>query len=461
MVCLSPEEIADYLEGRLSDVRSDDVEEHLSSCDRCEVVARDLEGSADSIVQHLRLSPAATDASAADEGWNSCLQSLRALPERMAGPSELAEGVSLDQAIRPESVYHYRLGRQLGRGGMGVVYESWHPQLHRPVAIKILSASRTADAASIARFQREMRAAGGLDHPGIVRAVDAGIWQGTYYLVMEYIDGVDLSRLARRTGPMSPADACAMIAEAAEAVQFAHENQVIHRDIKPSNLILTREGSVKILDFGLARLEHAGLASNDATTAGRLIGTLDYLAPEQAAGAQPLDARSDIYGLGATLFRLLAGSPPHGSSQNRPILQYLQELTHDDAIDIQNYRNDLPSELCQLIAKLLSRDPERRPPTAASVAEALRTFAEGAQLTDSCGAVHRGGPQRRRLRRGNGIDIDNDVSSRTRSARAKGAHQPRSGVPNKNGQRLGCCYRYPFPGAGRWICRRHSVAADR
>lgn len=263
---------------------------------------------------------------------------------------------------------------------MGVVYKSWHPQLHRPVAIKILSASRATDAPSIARFQREMRAAGGLDHRGIVRAVDAGVWQGTYYLVMEYIDGIDLSRLVQRSGPLNAADACEVIVQAAESLQFAHENQVIHRDIKPSNLILSRDGTVKILDFGLARLEQNGLASHDATTAGRLIGTLDYLAPEQAEGIESIDARSDIYGLGATLYRLLAGRPPHGSSQNRPILQYLQELTQNDPKPIETFRSDLPTQLCEIASQLLARDPKDRPATANQVAELLRPFAADSQL---------------------------------------------------------------------------------
>ncbi len=378
MVCLTPEEISDYLQGRLPDEQCDIVEQHLSHCENCEAIVRQVDPSGDSLIRHLRLTP---DPPIADRSWQRCLETLRQLPERADPPVAPAAGISLEQALRPDSVYHYQLGQQLGRGGMGVVYRSWHPQLHRPVAIKILSASRATDAPSIARFQREMRAAGGLDHPGIVRAVDAGIWQGTYYLVMEFIDGIDLSRLVHRSGPLAAADACALMLQAADALQFAHEHQVIHRDIKPSNLILARDGTVKILDFGLARFEHGGLTSHEATTAGRLVGTLDYLAPEQAAGVQPIDARSDVYGLGATLFRLLAGRPPHGSSQNRPILQYLQELTHEDPLAIETYRGDLPEELCQLIANMLSRDPELRPPTAGCVAESLRPLAEGSQLT--------------------------------------------------------------------------------
>ena len=377
MVCLTPEEISDYLQGRLPEAQCDTVEEHLSECESCDATAQQLDRPDDSLLRHLRLSP---DPPVANEQWESCLDSLRSMPELIGQKAPSAGQVSLEKTLRPDSVYHYQLGRQLGRGGMGIVYQSWHPQLHRPVAIKILSAARATDKSSITRFQREMRAAGGLDHPGIVRAVDAGVWQGTYYLVMEFIDGVDLSRLVHRSGPLAVSDACAIVVQAAKALQFAHEHQVIHRDIKPSNLILTRDGEVKILDFGLARLEHGGLTNHDATTAGRLVGTLDYLAPEQAGGKDPIDARTDVYGLGATLFRLLTGRPPHGSSQNRPVLQYLQELTSDDPASAETYRADLAPKLVKIISQILSRDPEKRPPTAEQVAMLLSPFAEGAAL---------------------------------------------------------------------------------
>lgn len=386
MVCLTSDEITDYLQGRLPEEESLSVEEHLSGCDQCEESVRSLDASGDSLIRHLRLSRNPPNE---DGDWENCLDSLRELPDRVSdartddGPRE-SDGVPLEQMLRPESVYHYQLEQQLGRGGMGVVYRSWHPQLHRAVAIKILSASRSADAASISRFQREMRAAGGLDHQGIVRAVDAGVWQGTYFLVMELIDGVDLARIVHRCGPLSVADGCAMIVQAAEAVQFAHEKQIIHRDIKPSNLMLTREGVVKILDFGLARLEHGGLTSHDATTAGRLIGTLDYLAPEQAAGSGPVDSRSDVYGLGATLFRLLAGQAPHGSSQNRPILQFLQELVNEATPPLDHYREDLPKELCSIVSATLARDPSQRPASAGQLAELLRPWADGSQLSRLC-----------------------------------------------------------------------------
>lgn len=374
MICLTREEIADYVQGRLPEPESESAESHLENCPKCQQTAEQLDAHSDSLLRHLKVAPEPAPSS---DTWRACLANLRDLPSQGDAVQEPAP--SMHEVLRPTEVYHYRLEQPLGQGGMGVVYRSWHPQLHRPVAIKILNASRSADEASIARFQREMRAAGGLDHPGIVRAVDAGYWKGTYYLVMELIDGVDLSRLARHLGPLDVRDACEIIALAADAVEFAHQHQIIHRDLKPSNLMLATDGSVRVLDFGLARFQSSGFGA-DATTAGRLVGTLDYLSPEQASGDGQLDARSDLYALGATLFRLLAGRPPHGSSKNRPVLQHLQTVATCEAPRLTEIRSDLPEELVELVANMLATDPDARPKTAAEVAKSLRAFSNDADL---------------------------------------------------------------------------------
>ncbi|MDP6466811.1 MAG: protein kinase, partial [Pirellulaceae bacterium] len=344
--CLTPVQLQAYLQGSLPEAASDEIENHLQSCDRCSDSASQLESNDDSLIRHLRLQPDLTEAESADDPqWVACMERLRQLPTSGGDATNVASASTLQERIEPTSVYHYRLDGVLGRGGMGIVYRGWHPQLHRAVAIKVLSASRTDDSASVARFQREMRAAGSLDHPAIVRALDAGVWHGTYYLVMEQVDGIDLSKLVRIQGPLGAGDACALIVQAADALQYAHEHQVIHRDIKPSNLMLGRDGQLKILDFGLARLEHAGMASHAATSAGRLIGTLDFLAPEQVGGDQQIDGRADVYGLGATLFKLLTGEAPHGSSAQRPILDHLQRLTGQAAAPLDQFRHDLPADL--------------------------------------------------------------------------------------------------------------------
>lgn len=381
VICPTENEIADYLNGVSDDPIESRIEEHLVQCAECEERAIRLDASGDSLLRHLKLRP---NQPPSDEKWLAFQTQLKDIPSRIQQSSPPSDAVSLKSALAPESLYHYQLGKQLGRGGMGVVYESWHPQLHRKVAIKILSAARAADTASIARFQREMRAAGNLDHPGIVRAVDAGVWQGTYYLVMEHVDGIDLSHLIQKFGPLNAAESIEVIYQAALALQHAHDNQVIHRDIKPSNLMLARDGTIKILDFGLARLEHSGLTNQDTTTAGRLVGTLDYLAPEQATGGTPIDARADIYGLGATLFKLLTGQPPHGPSRDQPIFQHLQRLTNSEPNKISEFRADVPPELQSFAEEMLRRTPDQRPSSAGLVATSLLDMSS---RTDLAGLV--------------------------------------------------------------------------
>lgn len=362
-----------YLRGLLSDSASESFERHLQECARCESCLGSLEESGDWLTRHLTLAP---EHSVVDARWQGCMDRLREIPAQ----EHSAPQPAVADSLQPQRVYHYELGRRIGRGGMGVVYRSHHPQLHRPVAIKLLSATRATEASAVGRFQREMRAAGGLDHPGIVRALDAGVWDGTYYFVMEYIDGIDLSRLVHRCGPLAVADACAVVVGAAEALQYAHEHQVLHRDIKPSNLILTRDGTVKILDFGLARVEHGDLNGHEATTMGRLIGTLDYLSPEQASGGLPIDERSDVYGLGATLYRLLTGKPPHGLSSSVPLISFLKRLTEDEAPPVSDARTDIDQPFADMIAKLVARRCEDRPRSAGEVAELLSPYCSGSNL---------------------------------------------------------------------------------
>ncbi len=198
---------------------------------------------------------------------------------------------------------------------MGTVYLALHEPLRKRVAIKLLSTRPFRNDEYTSRFQREIRAAGALDHPSIISATDAGQVGSIHYLVMEYIDGMDLSRLTRLTGPLSIADACSMMASVALGLSHAHMAGIVHRDIKPSNLMLSRTGQVKILDFGLAQTSMWDEAAAELTTVGQLMGTIDYMAPEQAERAESVDYRADLYSLGATLFKLLCGRAPLAATQ--------------------------------------------------------------------------------------------------------------------------------------------------
>jgi serine/threonine protein kinase len=189
----------------------------------------------------------------------------------------------------------YQLADKLGEGGMGAVYKALHTKLRRTVALKVLPKDRLGDPQAVARFEREMAAVGALDHPNIVRAMDAREVEGTRFLVMEFVEGVDLNAVCRACHPVPVADACEIIRQAALALQHAHEHSLVHRDVKPSNLMITADGVVKLLDLGLARFEEDQAVGEEVTGTGQVMGTIDYMAPEQVADARSVDfARMSI-----------------------------------------------------------------------------------------------------------------------------------------------------------------------
>jgi len=216
---------------------------------------------------------------------------------------------------------NYIILDKIGAGGMGMVFKARHRQLPRAVAIKVLPPAVTKDPAAVKRFEREVQAAAKLDHPNIVTALDAGEQQGIHFLVMEYVDGIDLARRVKKDGPLPVAEAVDCILQAARGLEYAHKAGVIHRDIKPGNLLLAKPSAaqqlIKILDMGLARFDGDNAPTPDTATAeltksGSILGTADYMAPEQALNTKKADHRADIYSLGCTLYYLLAGQPPYG-----------------------------------------------------------------------------------------------------------------------------------------------------
>ena len=204
-------------------------------------------------------------------------------PTPPAGPGAGARELNLEAATLAEMFPEFHFEGVISRGGFGTVYRAEHRQMKRRAAVKILSSALTRNVSAVARFEREIAAIGTLDHPGIVRAFDAGQRGGVWFLAMELVDGADFSTLSRALGPLPPADACELIRQAALALQHAHERNLIHRDVKPSNLMLTAmpDGSplVKVLDFGLAQLAHNENTGGELTLSGELLGTVDYIAP--------------------------------------------------------------------------------------------------------------------------------------------------------------------------------------
>ncbi len=266
----------------------------------------------------------------------------------------------------------YKLLERIGRGGMAMVFLCEHQVMKRLVAVKILPTAHGQDRELLGRFHREARALSQLRHPNIVGAYDVDRADKVHFLVMEYIDGGDLDLIVERGGPMAWVRAANYIRQASHGLQHAHECGLVHRDVKPGNLLLDRAGTVKLLDLGLARIFHE---STDDLTTGRdsktLLGTVDYLAPEQALNSHDVDIRADIYGLGATFYFLLTGK---GLFEDGTVAQKLSWHLHRPPHPIGDLRPDVPADLIAIIDKMLAKRPEDRHQTPEEVDQALEPW---------------------------------------------------------------------------------------
>jgi response regulator RpfG family c-di-GMP phosphodiesterase len=289
---------------------------------------------------------------------------------------------------------NYRILDWLGSGGMGVVLKAEHVHMKRPVAVKVVAADRDDNDVFVARFNGEMEALGDLHHPNIVLAFDAGELpvpdepgKVLRYLVMEYVHGVNLERYVEEHGPLPIAVACDFIRQAASGLRHAHEHGLIHRDIKPSNLLVAGgptangtaspeygHGQIKILDFGLARLVRRRFTDVHVT-----LGTIDYMAPEQARDARSADIRADVFGLGGTLYFLLSGRRPFPS--DRPAYEELLARQYETPTPLSQMRPDLPLELEAIVCQMMAVDPNDRYPTSLTLIAALDDFLEAYQAS--------------------------------------------------------------------------------
>jgi CheY-like chemotaxis protein len=265
------------------------------------------------------------------------------------------------------------LGR-LGSGGMGSVFLARHRRMKRVVALKVLAPELSQDASFVHRFQREVETIARLGHPNIVMAYDADEAEAGHFLVMEYVKGRDLASVVEKSGPMAPAEALGCILQAARGLAYAHSQGIIHRDIKPANLLYDENQSIKITDLGLARLSNpkTGTAASSITQAGGLLGTANYMPPEQAADPAAADARADIYALGCTLHYLLTGSPPYTATSLMGVL-----VKHQCA-PIPSLRAavpGLPDQVDAIFQKMLGKAPEERYQAMTEVVAALEGLA--------------------------------------------------------------------------------------
>ena len=273
----------------------------------------------------------------------------------------------------------YLLRRKLGEGGMGQVFEALDRTMHRAVALKLIHPAALANPEAVDRFLKEIRAAGALDHPNIVRALHAGQIDTTHYLVMEFAEGKDLHRLLQQAQPLPVGRVCDWVRQAALALQHVADCGMVHRDVKPSNLLLTTRGVVKLLDLGLARPRPVQRQGGDATRAGLMMGTPDYIAPEQIADAGSVDIRADLYSLGCTLYHLLAGRVPFPVEDGAAKLRC--QLGAEPQ-PVEQLRAGLPDGLAAVVRSLMRKRKDERPSLPRAVADTLAPFVQPSPLTE-------------------------------------------------------------------------------
>ncbi len=296
----------------------------------------------------------------------------------------------MSDVFQPEQVLsgRYRVLRKIGGGGMADVYLCEDLSLGRRVALKVLLQRFLDDPNFVERFRREAKAAAGLNHPNLVSIYDWGEVDGTYFIVMEYVEGETLKDLVRRHGRLGGSEAVRISLQLLAALEFAHRTGIVHRDIKPQNVMLDRAGNVKVTDFGIARAGDSGM-----TEAGSILGTAQYLAPEQAKG-QRVDERSDLYSVGIVLYEMLTGTVPFkGDSAVTVALKHVNEMAAEPAQLVPG----MPYALNQIVLKAIAKDPDQRYQTAAQFARDLRSaqvggpvaaaaFDSGAEATRLMGA---------------------------------------------------------------------------
>ena len=270
----------------------------------------------------------------------------------------------------------YKLLRHLGTGGMSSVYLAEHSIMKKRRAIKVLPRKRVSDKSYLERFYREGRAAASLNHKNIVRVYDIDSDGETHYLVMEFVDGLDLYDLVKERGPLSIPETIEYLIGALKGLNHAHQANLVHRDIKPANLLLGKDGAVKLLDMGLALFreeeESLTVAHNE-----KVIGTADYLAPEQAINSHDVDHRADIYGMGCTLYYCLAGRPPfdEGTLAQRIAMH---QSTEPEPIE----RDDCPQELLQILNAMIQKDPAARYQDCQQVIADLEALQKGQAISE-------------------------------------------------------------------------------
>jgi WD40 repeat protein/tRNA A-37 threonylcarbamoyl transferase component Bud32 len=345
--CLTADELTAFHLGNLPEAKLEELGGHLESCAQCEAAARALDALTDPVA----------------DAYRQCART----------------GQGAAAAAPPTRVGAYDILDHLGQGGMGVVYKARHRELHRVVALKMLLGGTFADRQERLRFRVEAEAVARLQHPNIVQIFEIGEYDAgggvtSPYIALEFIPGSSLS--AHQAGrPLTPQQAAAWLEPLARAVHYAHEEGIVHRDLKPSNVLLTADGQPKLCDFGVAKLQAATAVH---TRSGTILGTVEYMAPEQAKADAQIGSAADVYSLGAILYTLLTGHPPF---QGTSALQTLEQVLHQEPLPLRRLQPQIPIDLDTICLKCLQKDPTRRYPSAAALADDLACFLQGRPIT--------------------------------------------------------------------------------
>lgn len=369
--CPTSEHLRQWITCPIDDDQTQEILNHITTCQQCEGVVERLEAEHPPVMRALgELASDAEQIPAAE--LSRILASIDKLPDLRDGSNRK------ERPLPRKTIRSYELRALIGSGGMGDVFSAYHPELDRLVAIKLLPPHRHGSTKDIDRFRRERKALAGLDHPNIVRAIDAGEEEGIDFLVMELVDGVDANSLHQDGQTISVANACEIARQTAIGLQYIYEQGMIHRDIKPSNLIIDRNGVVRILDLGLARYSDSFASKPAMTETGQLMGSIDFMAPEQARDSRRVNILADIFSLGATCFKLLSGRTVLGDQLSA--MDKVVALSSGSTPDVSECVQHVPDAVCNILQKMLEWDATQRYQEPNDVALALEPYCENADL---------------------------------------------------------------------------------
>lgn len=404
IACPPRKTLHNYLTGKTMDCPIEVFESHLAVCLRCQADLEVLSEESDSVTRLIAAMAKVPQLSGNVDGEVS--QSFGHFSPSVNKANSMNEHPWEDHNDR--LIRDYRILECIGQGGMGSVYRALDIRLNRFVAVKILSLERMGTLEAVSRFSREMRLLAQLKHRHIVQIFEGGEQNGVPYFVMELVNGVNLSQLVRRLGPLPVPEACSIIQLAASALQYAHDQKVIHRDIKPSNLMVTAMGDLQLLDLGLAQILEAE-GDEAVSSPDQVLGTFAYMSPEQRAGGHQITSRSDIFSLGITLYELLTAQKPIAPLHMQPLVS-----------DIRSIRPDVDKDLSSLVRDMIAVDPSQRPNSMAEVESRLSEISTANNLRDLIVEYYR---------------WDNSTQHRTHSNNAEG-HSKTKKSRRTNGTRF-------------------------